>query len=242
MKNMRVKMLTREQELACFAAFRAGDASARDRVIEGVMPMAKMKAAKWGRGRPIDDLEQAAYVGLCIAFEKYEPATGNRFSTYAMWWVKAELLKANFSERQLGFGRNETYRKILVEIRKSGTRDPRVLALAVGCREDTAQTVVDSLSFHFGNDMDLEQLESTSRADELITAAWSRSSLRWLLARLEPRERFVIERRVLHDPPQTLEEVGALLSVSRERIRQIQEAAFDKLRRALKRKERKERV
>lgn len=242
MKSMRVKMLTREEELACVAAFRAGDTSARDRVIQGVMPMAKMKAAKWARGRPIEDLEQAAYVGLCIAFDKYEPESGNRFSTYAMWWVKAELLKENFSARQLGLGRNETYRKIMVEFRKSGTRDPRVLAAVAGCRESTAQAVVDSLSFSFGTDLDLEQLEANERTDESIAEAWSLRRAKWILLRLTDRERFVIERRVLHDPPQTLEAVGLQMGVTRERVRQIEAVALERLRKCIKRKERKERV
>jgi RNA polymerase sigma-32 factor len=233
------------------------------------MRLAISMASKFRRyGAPMDDLIQEAGLGLMKAADKFDPDRGVRFSTYAVWWIKAgiqDYVMRNWSmvrtgstssQKSLFFNMKRVQAQIEREAMASGaTLDGyqlrEMIAHEVGVPLRDVEMMEGRLS---GSDFSLNATQSTedegrewidtiedegARADELVEKDHDRQALRgWLseaMIHLTERERFIVRERKLREAPRTLESLGEELSLSKERVRQIEAAAFQKMRRYLER-------
>ncbi len=264
----RAEMLDAETELELAYAWRKKrDEKALHRLIEAYMRLAIAMAAKFRHyGAPMNDLIQEASLGLMKAAEKFDPDRGVRFSTYAVWWIKASIQDyvlrnwsmvrtgSTSSQKALFFNLRRVQAQLEAELQKSGEKlDPHQLRERIAQRIGVALADVEMMEGRLsGTDFSLNTPQSTDedgrewletiededeRPDEVVAAKLDRAVLRqWLkqaLAKLTPRERYILAERKLRDDPRTLESLGAEFGLSKERIRQIEAAALAKMRRYL---------
>ena len=220
----------------------------------------KMARGYAGYGLPLGDLVAEGNVGLVQALARFDPERGFRFSTYAMWWIKAAMqehvlhnwslvkLGTTAAQKKLFFG----LRRLRARLGETGGGDLPAEAVAsiardLDVREDEVVEMHRrlaggdaSLNARVGEDGDREwqdvlvdegegQEERIAEASEL---AWRRGLLAGALGALNARERRIIDERRLREEPATLEDLARVYGVSRERIRQIEVRAFEKLRAA----------
>lgn len=251
----------REQELA--RAWRdAGDSEAlRQLVGSHLRLVVKIARGYAGYGLPIADLIAEGNVGLMQAAEKFDPDRGFRFATYAMWWIRASIqeyilrswslvkmgttaaqkklffnlrkLKAQLQELDAGDLSPETVRTIAEELAVPETEVVemnRRLAASDSSLNVTIGTEGDTEWLELLRDDRPDQETLIADADEL---AMRRRLLGKALERLNDRERKILLERRLKDNPSTLEELSHQFNVSRERVRQIEVRAFEKLQKAV---------
>jgi len=162
---------------------------------------------------PIGEVISEGNVGLMQAVKKFDPDKGFRLSTYAMWWIRAAIQELNVSETEV----------INMNRRMSFGGDGS-LNVTIGGEDGTAEWQ-DWLEDE--NDSQEEVLGESQEHDarmELLEAA---------MADLNEREQHIIRERRLSDSPKTLEDLAKIYKVSRERIRQIEARAFEKLQEAM---------
>ena len=267
-KAMRAEMLDAETERALAYAWRDHrDEAALHRLINAYMRLAISMASRFRRyGAPMNDLIQEAGLGLMKAADKFDPDRGVRFSTYAVWWIKASIqdyVMRNWS--MVRTGSTSSQKSLFFNLRRVQARLERE-ALAQGqaldghqLREMIAQEVgvplrdVEMMQGRLaGSDLSLNATQSTEdegrewldtieddgpRGDEMVEADHDLAALRdWLaeaMAGLSERERYIVQERKLSEHPRTLESLGDELKLSKERIRQLEAAAFHKMRKAL---------
>lgn len=205
--------LTREQELELITKAQAGDLKARDVFIRANMRYADYYAHKTAKrmGGDVDDLKAEAYIGLLDAFERFDVASGKRFMTYAMHWMKCHVLRWLRETRGL------------VHIPQKSTcvrqADRRLDALL----PDNETTWLDLLAADGDPEMTLMEKERVARAHTEGQA---------LLKELNRRERSIIEARIMRDAEDalTLRELGERgLGITRERVRQLEAIALRKM-------------
>jgi len=267
---MSAELLDAETELRLAYAWRDDrDVDALHRLITAYMRLAISMAAKYKRyGASMNDLIQEAGLGLMKAADKFDPDRGVRFSTYAVWWIKASIqdyVMRNWS--MVRTGSTSSQKSLFFNMRRVQARLERE-AMARGeeldghqLRELIAQEVgvplrdVEMMEGRLsGTDFSLNATQSVEdegrewidtieddspRGDQLVEVDHDRLALRgWLgeaMQRLTERERFIVQQRKLREAPRTLESLGDELSLSKERVRQIEAAAFQKMRKYLER-------
>ncbi len=264
----RAEMLDAETETRLARAWRGkGDKAALHRLVTAYMRLAIAMAAKYRRyGASMSDLTQEAAIGLMKAAEKFDPERGFRFSTYAVWWIKAQLqdfVMRNWSLVRTGSTTSQkslffNLRRIEAKLRREAAGEGRVLedrALHLAVARELGVSVADVLMMDgrlAGSDASLNASQATDeegrawidvledeglQADEIVAARLDSAALRQHLGRalsaLTERERFIVRARQLEDQPRTLESLGLELRLSKERIRQLETAAYGKLRRKL---------
>ncbi|GAB1477864.1 RNA polymerase factor sigma-32 [Paracoccaceae bacterium] len=261
------ELLDAETEAALARAWRDhGDTAALHRLVTAYMRLAIAMAARFRRyGAPMNDLIQEASLGLMKAAEKFDPDRGVRFSTYAVWWIKAGIqdhVMRNWSlvrtgstsgQKALFFNLRRVQAKLEREARERGeVLDSAQLREKVASEIGVTLTEVAMMEGRLaGMDASLNAMQSDDegrewievlpdeapQAEEQVEAAHDRARLRgWLaqaMAGLNPRERHIVIERRLRDEPRTLESLGAELGLSKERIRQLEAAAYGKLRKSL---------
>jgi RNA polymerase sigma-32 factor len=214
-----------------------------------------------GYGLPISEIISEGNVGLMQAVKRYDPKRGFRLTTYAIWWIKAEIQQYILRSWSLvKMGTTASQRKLFFNLRKvksqisaldEGDMRPdqvRVVAERLGVNE---QAVIDmnrrlsgdiSLNTPLHADgkseewMDWLADPGTTQEGQLAEREESENRykmLRQALGSLRDRERWVFEKRRLTDEPATLGAIADELGVSRERVRQIEMRAFEKVKKAV---------
>lgn len=264
----KAELLDAETEARLARAWRdARDERALHRLITAYMRLAISMAARFRRyGAPMNDLIQEASLGLMKAADKFDPDRGVRFSTYAVWWIKAgiqDYVMRNWSmvrtgstssQKSLFFNLRRVQAKLEREAAERGepldeTRLRQRVAEELGVPLADVEMMEGrlsgsdySLNAMQGADEDgrewIDALEDESvQAAEAVAGAHDAELLRsWLaqaLLGLNPRERYIVAERKLKDEGRTLESLGAELGLSKERVRQLEAAAFAKMRRSL---------
>ncbi|MDD7970579.1 RNA polymerase factor sigma-32 [Roseinatronobacter alkalisoli] len=265
---MKAEFLDAETELQLAYAWRdQRDEAALHRLITAYMRLAISMAARFRRyGAPMNDLIQEAGLGLMKAADKFDPDRGVRFSTYAVWWIKASIQDyvmrnwsmvrtgSTSSQKSLFFNLRRVQARFEREAMSRGEQlDPHqlreLIAHEIGVPLQDVEMMAGrlsgadySLNATQSSDEDgrewIEMLEDSSpQASDGIEQAHDMAQLReWLLNAMQvltERERFILRERKLRPDPRTLEELGKELGLSKERIRQLEAAAFRKMRNAL---------
>ena len=225
--------------------------------------VAKIAMGYRGYGLPVADLISEGNIGLMKAVKKFEPERGFRLSTYAMWWIRAaitEYILRSWSlvktgtlaaQKKLFFGLGRIKREL--NILDGGELDPDQARLVAENLDVSAQDVVEMDRRLASRDLSLnaprshddgegsefqDSLMDDGPSPESLTADREESVYRMgllqkALEQLNERERHIISERRLSDHPMTLEELGRIYGISRERIRQLEERAFHKVRAAV---------
>jgi RNA polymerase sigma-32 factor len=259
----RFPLLAPQEEYLLAKSWREhGDRDAAHRLVTSHLRLvAKIAMGYRGYGLPISEVISEGNVGLMQAVRRFEPDKGFRLATYAMWWIKAaiqEYILRSWSLVKMGTTANQ--KKLFFNLRKAKSRisaleegdlrpdQVKLIAKRLGVTE---QDVVD-MNRRLGGDLSLnspinDEGEAGEWQDWLVDDTPSqeralveseeleirRRALGAALAVLNNRERRIFEARRLAENPITLEELGEEFSVSRERVRQIETRAFEKVRKAV---------
>ncbi len=251
----------REQELARAWRDRRDSAALRQLVGSHLRLVVKTARGFTGYGLPLADLVAEGNVGLMQAAEKFDPDRGFRFATYALWWIRAAIQEYILHSWSLvKMGTTAAQKKLFFNLRKlkgqmeeldQGDLSPEAVAVIARELDVPKAEVVEmnrrlagsdsSLNAAMGGEADNEWLEmlpdDQPSQENVIAEAEELQQRRVLLdvalKRLNPRERDIIFERRLKDEPSTLEELSHRYAVSRERIRQIEVRAFEKLQKAM---------
>ncbi|WP_022722782.1 RNA polymerase sigma factor RpoH [Rhodopseudomonas sp. B29] len=257
-------MLEPEQEYMFAKRWREhGDRDAAHQLVTSHLRLvAKIAMGYRGYGLPISEVVSEGNVGLMQAVKRFEPEKGFRLATYAMWWIKAsiqEYILRSWSLVKMGTTANQ--KKLFFNLRKAkskisaldeGDMHPdqvKLIASRLGVGE---QDVID-MNRRLGGDASLnapirddgepgewqDWLVDQSPSQEALMAEHEeldqrRAALNGAIGVLNPRERRIFEARRLADEPMTLEDLAAEFGVSRERVRQIEVRAFEKVQSAVK--------
>ncbi|GAA4220609.1 RNA polymerase sigma-32 factor [Sagittula marina] len=267
-RAMKAELLDAETELRLAYAWRDnGDEQALHRLIQAYMRLAISMASKFKRyGAPMNDLIQEAGLGLMKAADKFDPDRGVRFSTYAVWWIKASIQDyvmrnwsmvrtgSTSSQKALFFNMRRVQARLEREAQASGEKLDgyqlrHMIATEIGVPLRDVEMMEGRLS---GSDFSLNATQSvedegrewidtleddSAQSAELVENTHDTACLRnWLVDAmngLNERERFIIRERKLREEARTLESLGTELGLSKERVRQLEAAAFGKMRKAL---------
>ena len=265
---MKAELLDAETELRLAYAWRdERDEEALHRLVTAYMRLAISMAAKFKRyGAPMNDLIQEAGLGLMKAADKFDPDRGVRFSTYAVWWIKASIQDyvmlnwsmvrsgSTSSQKSLFFNMRRVQARLEREAMANGQSLDKhqlrqMIATEVGVPLHDVEMMEGRLA---GSDYSLNATQSvedegrewidtledeSQQASETVENAHDMETLReWLInamGALNERERFIVRERKLREDPRTLESLGNELGLSKERVRQLEAAAFAKMRKTL---------
>ncbi|HVP84377.1 MAG TPA: RNA polymerase sigma factor RpoH [Rhizomicrobium sp.] len=236
--------------------------AAKKLVTSHLRLVAKIAMGYRGYGLPVSEIIAEGNVGLMQAVKRFEPDKGFRLATYAMWWIRASIQEYILRSWSLvKMGTTAAQKKLFFNLRKAKSKIDAIeegdlrpehvaeIATKLGVREDE---VVDmnrrlsapdsSLNTPLRSDSESEwqdwladdTLDQETRLAEREEMSERHGLLTSALGELTERERDIIEARRLRDDPVTLEELSKKYDVSRERVRQIEMRAFDKLQAAMK--------
>lgn len=244
----RIPRLTPEQEQELAQRARAGDEAARERLIQSNLRLVIAIARHYtGRGLPLADLIQEGNLGLIRAAEQFRPEKGTRFATYAAWWIRhriARALQEQASAVRLPVHLMKTLRRvrhITALLQQELGRKPTLheVAQRAGMATEQVSNLLNAIARPISLETPVGEGEETTMLDLLVEEPpeelIEQLDLEQLLDVLNEKEREVIRLRYgLGDTvPLTLEEIGRLMNLSRERVRQIEARAIEKLRKAI---------
>lgn len=233
--------------------------------------VAKIAEGYRGYGLPISDLIAEGNIGMMQAVKNYEPERGFRFSTYAMWWIKASMhdyilhtwslvkIGTTAAQKKLFFSLKKTKSALLKEAEEREGKHQNDALTA-----ELAEKIAHKLKVPVEEVWAMDQRIASHDSSLNVTVKDTDSSIEWMdwladdrdnqeveiiqrdeldkrrkilqnaMQSLNDREQKILTGRRLEEPPKTLEELSQSLQISRERIRQLEISAFDKLRKAIK--------
>jgi RNA polymerase sigma-32 factor len=258
----RFAMLEKNHEYELAKRWRdAGDRAAANELVNSHLRLAAKVAMGYrGYGLPISEIISEGNVGLMHALNRYEPERGFRFATYAVWWIRASIqdyilrswslvkIGTTASQKKLFFKLRSAKNKIAAF--ESGDLRPDQVAL-IATKLDVSKEDVVEMNRRLAGDKSInapvrDDGEAGEWQDHLVDQSpspeamlveqdesdYQRKALSAAIDVLNDRERRIFEARHLVDEPLTLEDLAAKFNVSRERIRQIDARAFEKVRKA----------
>jgi RNA polymerase primary sigma factor len=252
-------LLTVDEEKSLAARIMAGDQQARTQMIQANLRLVVKIAHDYsGYGLSLNDLISEGNIGLMNAVERFDPEKGGKLSTYGAWWIKQSIKRALANQSKTirlpihMVDKIARMRRIAAILNEDLGREPTDEELAtelglprqkIAMLKQAAQrpTSLDA-PIHEGETTELGEMisdESASDPLELLTDKNLQEQIGGLLSVLNDRERHIINNRfgLSGLKPMLLEDVGREFGVSRERIRQLQNSALEKMRKALMKKD-----
>ena len=255
----RIPLLTPQQETALAGKIKNGDTAARERMINGNLRLVVTIARDYmNLGLPLLDLISEGNIGLTKAVERFDPAKGAKLSTYAMWWIKQSIKRALANQSKTirlpvhlvdklakvrrvslqmsdELGREPTDEELGEELGIVTEKVSRLKSIGIRPASLDAAIGADD-STEFGESVGDEEAQTPF---ELLRDRNLLDEMDGLLDVLDKREMKIISQRFGLDggSPKTLENVAKNFGITRERIRQLQNIALTKLRRALRKRE-----
>lgn len=249
-KISNIPVLSREEEGALARRIQQGDTEAEHDLVRHNLRYVVSVANRYkGSGLPLLDLINEGNIGLIQAARRFDPERGVKFITYAVWWIRQAIMHTLADQsstvrlpvKQAGilYKIAENFSKLQKKHSREPTNDE--LAEALGLPIEELEALLRVYRTHLSLDAPVGEYEDTSHLDlleatgmpsveEQILQRALASEVNSLLESLPPRERKVLRMRFgIDGKPQTLEEVGKQLNLSRERIRQIEKKAKDRL-------------
>ena len=255
----RFPILTAEEEYMLAKRYKEhGDAEAAHKLVTSHLRLvAKIAMGYRGYGLPVTDLISEGNVGIMQAVKKFDPEKGFRLATYAMWWIRAQIQEYVLHSWSLvKIGTTAAQKKLFFNLRKlknqlgsidDGSLSPenvREIANRLNVKEAEVKDMEgrlfsgdQSLNVQIGHeantewqDMIVDDSEAQDKVFEKKDEYLHRKKLfNEALKILNPREKEIIKLRRLRDKPKELEELSQQFNISRERVRQIEEKAIEKL-------------
>ena len=247
-------LLTPEEEKSLSLRIARGDKSAREKMIEANLRLVVSIAKRYfGRGLSLQDLIEEGNIGLIRAVDRFRGSKGCKFSTYATYWIRQSVERAIINQSMVVrlpiHVSHDMSRMVRVtgELWRKLKREPTVSELSAGMgvsgrylkKLSTVSRKTCSVDAPLGDNTGetlLDRLEDESLSDSLdiMSAGERKKYLDGWMAELDENERNIILLRFgLEGEPQTLEKVGKKFGVTRERIRQIETRALDKLKKIM---------
>lgn len=253
------RLLHTEEELELARRYKEGDHKAGEALVLGNLRIAILLASKMrGYGLPHEDLVQEANLGLVAALKRFDPSRGYRFSTYAIWWVRARLTNfLMYNKSIVKFGTRAVERKMFFRV---GSAVNRLLAKQADLTLDEAfHLVADHLSISAHETEEIYQRTKTNNLSLDLPTQLAHASSATLKDMLQdqaeplddqidrrrlidevavtlrqisksPRELYLIEKRMLSEDPMTLSAIGDRFGISRQRVQQLEADLLDRLR------------
>jgi RNA polymerase sigma-32 factor len=252
----RIPLLTVEEEQSLARRFRGGDHRAGHQLVAANLRFVVKVAFEYrSYGLKMPDVIQEGNIGLMRAVQKFDPDKQIRLISYAVWWIRAYIqnhilrswslvkLGTTQAQRKLFFSLSRTRRQLERDSSEPGEVGAIARSLSVkpseveqmAIRLDRRDQSLDQTWGDEGGDSHGDRLPSDlpSAQDELVAAEQRQrlgAGVKSALSRLDPRERFIIEQRVMAEPPMSLRALGDHFGFSRERARQLELRATEKLR------------
>ncbi len=249
-------LLTIDEEVKLARRIRKGDKAARDHMISANLRLVvKISMDYKDFGLPLLDLISEGNIGLIKAVERFDPRKGGKLSTYAAWWIKQSIKRALANQSKTirlpvhlvdkiskmrktamklteEFGREPTDEEIAIELQVPTSRVAHLKSVSVRPASLDAPIGEDGDSGTFG---EIVGDDNATSPFESLREKTRNSDLYAMISSLEPREAEIIKYRFGLDGRDelTLEEVGAKFKVTRERVRQLQNIALSKMRKAM---------
>jgi RNA polymerase primary sigma factor len=250
----RFPLITREEEAELARRIRAGDAEALNALVRANLRFVVSVAKRYqNQGVPLSDLVNEGNVGLIRAAHKFDETKGIKFISYAVWWIRQAILQAMSEQSRIvrvplnragalhRIGRRSA--ALLQELGRTPTAEE--IAEGLGLSEEEVRSALVFTQSHLSLDAPMASGEDHRLADylpdryaenpeEAAYEAALKETVEGVLVSLDPREAKVLRLYFGLDDqePMTLEEIGDLLEITRERVRQIKERALDRLRHA----------
>jgi RNA polymerase sigma-32 factor len=252
-------ILTAEEEYMLAKRYKeSGDTEAAHKLVTSHLRLvAKIAMGYRGYGLPVTDLISEGNVGIMQAVKKFDPERGFRLATYAMWWIRAQIQEYVLHSWSLvKIGTTAAQKKLFFNLRKlknqlssidTGNLSPenaREIASRLNVKEAEVLDMDNrlfsgdqSLNVQVGEEGDTEWqdmlVDSNDTQDNILAnsneLSFRKKIFEQALEVLNDREKEIISLRKLKDKPVKLEELSKKFNISRERVRQIEEKAFEKL-------------
>ena len=250
----RYELLDRETEQELALRYRLhNDLQAAQRLVcANLRFVVKIANEYRAYGLKLLDLIQEGNIGLMVAVKKFEPQRNNRLISYAVWWIRAYIHNFIINSWSLvKIGTSQARRKLFFKLRQTREmlqQQGETQDSAIARQLDVSTAEVEEMSVRLARDVSLDAelvegedicrldlLESPEQNQEQLLIAQEtelnrQQQVRQALAQLSDRERRIVGRRILAEEPCTLQELADQFGVSRERIRQIEKRALERLR------------
>src|SRR5499427_9668134 len=249
-------LLSREEEHRLAVEYKEyGNLEAAYKLVTGNLRLVVMIAREYQKAfKSLLDLIQEGNMGLMEAVKNFDPYRGVRFPSYAVWWIRAYMIRYIMNDwRLVKIGTTQAQRKLFFNLRKETERleaqgfrpEPKLLAQRMGVKESEVREMQDRMS---QNEVSLDQpsgqsedvalvevLPDNSDNPEEAAAAdewrnFARERVEEFAATLKDKELEIFNQRLLTEDPATLQEIGERFGISRERVRQIETRLKDRLR------------